>query len=272
MTVAEEYDDPFDAAIHGFELLGFDEAAVRESDFPAATDPDTAREALVAHVQDSYAYSGADSNQNTAWETIENWFLVSFPTRVIVDWKAHAHKIPQKLGLVLDHWGYDIEVTLPAQPDARFPLLSGEHPEAFVVTVTDVETDETVTEQAVRLYPHTNEQTAVLDHVAAAVLSNETVLAELGLEIVGSRTPPGDHISLLVVESDRIDALEAQYGPELPLFHHDEPLIERPLYDDETFSDYDPDNATNHEEAFGVPEPADTVRLETAETTREYFE
>jgi hypothetical protein len=271
MTLAEEHDDPFDAAIHGFELLGFDEAAVLEANSPAATDPGTAREALIALFQDSYARPGPEANRNTAWETIENWFLVAFPTRVIADWKLQAHKIPQKLALVLDHWGYDIDVTLPAQPDARFQSLSGEHPEAFVVTVTDTETDETVTERAVRLYPHTNERTAVLDHVAAAELSNETVLADLGLEIVGSRTPPGDHISLLLLESDRIDALEAQYGPELPLFHDDEPLIKRPLYDDDSFSDYDPDNATDHGEAFGVPEPADTFRLETAEATREYF-
>lgn len=272
MTLREEYDDPFDAAVAAFELFGFDEAAVRQADIPAARDPDTAREALIAHFQEGYGYPGTEPDVEAAWERIEDWFLTAFPTSFGADFKVHAHEIPKRLTLVLDHWGYDAEVTLPAQPDEPYPSLSGEHPEAFVVTITEAETGETVSERSLRLYPHATETLAVRDHTGAAELCTQTVLADLGLEIVGAREPLGDSTPLLVVERDRLDALEAEYGPEIRLFHDDEPLVYRPLHDEYSgFDDYDPENATDHEDAFGVPEPADTFRLETAEATRGHF-
>ncbi|AWB28426.1 hypothetical protein [Halococcoides cellulosivorans] len=272
MPLVEEYDDPFDAAIHAFELFGFDEIAILESDIPAAQASDTAREALIAHFQEGWGYPETDPDFDTAWANIEHWFLIAFPTSLGADYKVHAHKIPKRLTLVLDQWGYDVDVTLPAQPDARYPSLSGEHPEVFIVTVTDTETNETVAEQALRLYPHATETLAVQDHTAAAELCNETVLAELGLEIVGRREPLGDDTPLLLAESERLDALESEYGPEIPLFHDEEPLIYRPLQEYSGFDDYEPDNAIDHKQAFGVPEPTDTFRLETAEATRTYFE
>lgn len=272
MGLAETCEDPFTAAIRGFSLFGFTEETVKKRGLPEARNPETVRDGIVNSFQERYGYPGTEPDVRRAWEKIEELFLIGLPSRFSVDYKVQPHNVAAALDTVIGIWGYSVDVSLPAQPDNTYPHLSGEHPEAFVVRLLDTETDETLDEYPLRLFPHATETLAVRNHGATAALLNRTLLDDIGLELVIANEPPGDNTPFILLEQSRLDALEEEYGSGVPLFHREQPLLDRdPLGSRGSIGSYSPENEVDHEVEFGVPEPENTVRLETHPATEKYF-
>lgn len=272
MTLSDDYDDPFTAAVRGFSLFGFDEDTVIERGLPEGRNPETVREGVITSFQELYGYPGAEVNIEEAWENIEETSLLGLPSRFSVDYKLHSHDLAATLNTVIGIWGYRVEVSLPAQPEKKYPHLSGEHPEAFVVRLLDEETEETRAEYPLRLFPHATETLAVSNHGATAALLNHTLLNEIGLELVIANEPLGDNTPFLLLEQTRLDALEEEYGSGVPLYHREKPLLDRnPLLSRGGVHHYSPENEIDHEDEFRVSEPENTVRLETYPETKQHF-
>lgn len=272
MTLKAEFDDPFLAAAEAASLLGFDEETMLAAKPPEARDAEAVSEIFRTMFQEGHGYPGTEPDTERAWQTIRDDFLVCLPTRLTPDYKVHAHRVAARMTNVLDVWDFDLQVSLASQSDERRPALSGPHPEAIVVRLTDLETGDTLREVPLRLFPHKNEWLATTDHVAMAALLNHGLLYDSGLELVAHNESPGDHTPLLLLERDRLDTLEERYGEGIPLFHRGDPLIDRDLFEYGSLaSRYVPENETDHERAFGVPEPDGTVRLESLSATEHRF-
>lgn len=263
MTFRDKHSDPFEALMDAMALFGFEDADIVKKGFADSFEAETAREAAVQQFQEAFGRgyeSGTSPDPDDVWVVIEELFDAGIPARFGLDHSVHAHKVAMRLRLATEVYGYEVDVTLPAQPEAKYPTLSTKHPEAFVVTISETETGEVVGERAIRPYPCGTEHVAVTQHDGVAASLNHAILFDLGLEIVAPDPSLTEHSRYRVFNREVLDRLESQYGENLPIFHENQPLINRGF--PSSLESYKPENATNHEAKFGIPEPENTFKLE----------
>ena len=261
MTFADDFDDPFEALVACFHAFGFDDEAILSVDAePFADDLDSPLEFVKRHYQVVLGFPDREPDPEKVRPHLTQLAHTLFPASFELDWKWHAHRVASQANFGLERHGYETDVAfVTSTADSAYPSLETTHPETFELLLRAADSDSTIERVPFRLPPASTESKAVLNHVATAEAINRTLLDGHGLEIVQRIGVTGDRTDFAVVESHRLDELEAEYGPQFDLFG--DPLLRRDLLA-ESLTDYDADCTRDHDEEFDVPEPSDTFKLE----------
>jgi hypothetical protein len=264
MGLRAEYDDPLKALVAGFGMFGFDDETIRssvESVAPEGAAYETAEAYVRAHLDEVWGHPGKEYPAEELWEKVPQLAYDLFPTGFMLDWKWHTFRVATLAERELEHYGYATDVAFITEENAtsKYPHLSTAHPEAFYVVLNDARTGEELERVSFRPPPAITDRDAVMNHYATAFAMNETLLRDRDVELVELVGYPGDHTKFAVVETERLDELEEAYGDGCPLFGQE--LVNRDFALD-ALAQYDPESASSHEDAFGVPEPDETFKLE----------
>ncbi|GGK83660.1 hypothetical protein [Haloarcula sebkhae] len=139
--------------------------------------------------------------------------------------------------------------------------LKSTHPRAFRLVVTG-ESGETVTTATFRYPPVDDEaQKSYQQQGALGAALNDTVLSDIGLHMC-YLDEGSEHWKWFIIPKATLSKLVETYGESLAVFG--EPLVRRcPRYT-YSWNQIDIDEATDHEDEFGVPEPPTTYKIEEA--------
>lgn len=259
-SLRDQFEDPAEAVVEGLYELGFDDTDILGGVPDLEPDPadfDSPVEYLRDHEHTVYGPFD-ESSEERKWERATGLFDVAIPSGFALDWKWHAHKVASQASRGLELFGHEMTTRIPTS-DRNYLEPKSKHPPVFYVELYEKDDEKIRDEVVIRLPPSKSERSAILNHEAVAEALNRTLLDDLGLELVWRCALPGDRAPFAILEKDRLNELQSTYGEGVSLFGKE--VFERGLLE-RALEGYAPENAVDHEAEFGVPEPAETFKVE----------
>jgi hypothetical protein len=270
MDLRTEHELPEDALVDAVGRFEFTDDEILRTDVEGRSVADTPRQLVGCYLSESYGpgfdretgdYLRGDGEwrqEERLWARMQSnliTILIASQYGFSLDWKENVWRVPRRASLGLRVHGYEVDVE-PVVGDTLLGYYDADHYEAFWMVLSDADTGEELGRRAFRAPPGVDQRT----HEVGTVALNHAFLLDRGIEVV--RLVPRDEANVFAVfETDLLDRMEDEYGQGIGLFGAE--LVRRgDDLDAMAVRGYDSSQATDHEAAFGVPEPADTLHLE----------
>lgn len=211
-----------------------------------------ATDAVVGHAK--ARFGGTDAIEGNEAEILTD-LVAESPRGINADWKYSAETAEWQLSSVAEEFGYRIEFRSLGDEHIA-TSTSATHPQAFEIARIDPDGDE----RTVPFRYPPRERDSHLNYHALAEAVDRELLLPVGLRLVELLGRSGDNFRWFLFEIEQLRELEGRFGEGLPI--RGDPLVDSGPFVDAALADYDPDCALDHEAAYGVPEPADTVKIE----------